>query len=267
MAQSGVSAQVRRLEAELGQSLFDRTAREVRLTEVGAAVLQRARAALQEVAGARLAVDELTGMVRGHVVVGMVVACSGLDLPELLAGFHRAHPNVEITLSEDNSDRLLEALQRGQLDMALVGLASAPPAGIETQVILDEAFVAAVHPTDVLARRSSVTLDALSERALICLPRGTGLRTCLEDACADAGFQPRVAFEASAPTMLAEIAGRGLGVAILPESVAGSRPTELHALAITHPRLRGRIELAWRAQAAVSPAARALRDHARAALR
>jgi DNA-binding transcriptional LysR family regulator len=65
VAQPGVSAQIRRLERELGQQLLDRSARAVRLTEVGAAVLPYARAALQAVDGARLAVDELTGLLRG----------------------------------------------------------------------------------------------------------------------------------------------------------------------------------------------------------
>src|SRR5215467_2743014 len=70
VAQPGVSAQVRRLESELGQQLLDRSGRSVRLTEAGTAVLPFARAALGAVASARLAVDELTGLVRGQVSVG-----------------------------------------------------------------------------------------------------------------------------------------------------------------------------------------------------
>src|SRR5664279_2469923 len=96
VAQPGVSAQVRQLERELGQDLFDRSGRAVRLTEAGTAVLLYARAALGSAAGARLAVDELTGLVRGHVAVGMVVACSSYDLANLLADFHHAYPAVEI---------------------------------------------------------------------------------------------------------------------------------------------------------------------------
>jgi DNA-binding transcriptional LysR family regulator len=89
IAQPGVSAQIRHLERELGQDLFDRSGRAVRLTEAGTAVLLYARAALGAAAGARLVVDELTGLVRGHVAVGMVVACSSYDLANLLADFHR----------------------------------------------------------------------------------------------------------------------------------------------------------------------------------
>jgi DNA-binding transcriptional LysR family regulator len=266
VAQPGVSAQIRRLERELGQALFDRSARGVRLTEVGAAVLPYARAALGAVAGARLAVDELTGLVRGRVALGMVVACSSLDLPDLLAGFHQQHPAVEITLAEANSDRLLAALQAGQLDLALVGLAAAPPPGIQTQVVADEALLAAVGHGDALAAHATLSLGAILERPIISLPRGTGVRTCLDAACAAAGFQPRIAFEASDLNMVAQLAARGLGVAVLPESVARAHAATLHAIAVTRPPLRSRIELAWRAEGPTSPAAQALIRHARRAL-
>ena len=88
VAQPGVSAQVRRLESELGQQLLDRSGRSVRLTEVGSAVLPFARAALDAVTNARLAVDDLAGLVRGQVTVGMVSGCRALPVlaRELLAG-------------------------------------------------------------------------------------------------------------------------------------------------------------------------------------
>lgn len=268
VAQPGVSAQVRRLERELGQVLLDRSGGTVRLTEVGAAVLPYARAALGAVAGVRLTVDALTGLVRGHVTVGMVASISShdVDLPGLLAGFHHDHPGVEITLSEANSDRLVDALQAGQLDVALVGLAATSPLGLAIEVVVNEPLVVVVSHGDVLARRKTVTLDAIGDRALISLPRGTGLRSCIDDAFSSAGFQPHIAFEASDPHVLAQLAGRGLGVAILPEPVARAHPSELHALALTRPRLRGRIALAWRAEEPTSPAAQAFISHARSAL-
>src|SRR6266567_3479820 len=102
VAQPGVSAQVRRLESELGQQLLDRSGRSVRLTEVGAAVLPFARAALRAVSNARLAVDELAGLVRGQVTVGMVSGCALPVLAELLARFHHHYPGVAIALVEDD---------------------------------------------------------------------------------------------------------------------------------------------------------------------
>lgn len=263
VAQPGVSAQIRQLERELGQDLLDRSGRKVRLTEIGAAVLPYARAALEAVANARLTVDELTGLVRGHVAVGMVVSCSSLDLPNLLAEFHQNHPAVEITLAEANSDRLIEGLQAGYFDMAFIGLAGTNPVGIEILLVADEELVAVVSYDDPLTARTWITLNEMRGLALVSLPIGTGLRAAIDDACAIAGFQPRVAFEASDPRILTQLASRGLGVAIVPESVANAYRKEVHAITIASPQIRGRLALAWRAEGPISPAARALIDHAR----
>ncbi len=263
VAQPGVSAQIRQLERELGQALFDRSGRTVRLTEAGAAALEYARAALQAASGARLAVDELTGLLRGRVSVGMVVACASLDLSELLAEFHRRHPRVEIGLREANSDRLLEALGSGELDLAFVALGTATPFGIETRVLVDEPIVAAVARGDPLAGASAITIDALRTRPLIGMPRGTGVRTCVDAACAAAGFQPTTALEASNPGTVAQLAVRGLGLAMLPESVALAFAPSLHVLPVEGVSLRGRLALAWRKDGQVGPAARALIELAR----
>lgn len=267
-AQPGVSAQVRRLERELGQDLFDRSGRAVRLTEAGAAMLPYARAALAAVEGARLAVDELVGLLRGRISVGTVTSTPSrdLDLPALLADFQRDYPGVEITLSEDSSDRMVEALRDGRLDLALVSLGGKNPPGIETRVVTDERLVAAVNRNDPLAEKTAIPLEVLAERSLICLPRGTGIRSVVEAACATAGFRPRVAFEAGDPNVLARLASRGLGVAILPESHADYYDAELHAIALTNPVLRGSVDLAWRAEGPIGPAARELIGRARAAL-
>jgi DNA-binding transcriptional LysR family regulator len=262
VAQPGVSAQVRRLEAELGQQLLDRSGRSVTLTEVGAAVLPFARAALDALDGARLAVDQLAGLVRGQVAVGMVSGCALPSLAELLADFHRRYPGVTIALAEDGSDRLLELLRDGTLDLALIGAAGPATEGVQTAVVVDDGLVAAVSPEDPLAVQRSVTVADLRDQPLVSLPRGTGVRTALDAACAGAGFTPRIVLEASALPMVAQLAERGLGVAILPASAAPDGA--LLALPIGEPQLRSRLELAWNPSAAHSPAARALIEHTRA---
>ncbi|KOV84039.1 LysR family transcriptional regulator [Nocardia sp. NRRL S-836] len=252
VAQPGVSAQIRRLERELGHDLLDRSGRAVTLTDVGAAVLPLARAALGSVESARRTVEELAGLVRGTVRVGMVVSCGIMDLPELLSAFHAAHPGVEITLAEANSDELIESLVDGRLDLALVGYAGDTPAGLTVRVLADEPLVAAVSSSDPWCGRDSVTLDELLERGLISLPVGTGLRGALDAACGPR--RPRIAFEASAPPMVITLAQRGLGPAILAESMVSG----LHAVRITDPVPWSRLALAWRSEGPHSPAARAL---------
>lgn len=123
-----------------------------------------------------------------------------------------------------------------------------------------------VSHSDPLAKRTTISLKDLHAHPLVSLPRGTGMRTCIDEACAAAGLQPRIAFEASDPSVLAQLASRGLGVAILPQAAADAHPAELHAIAITRPQMRARLALAWRAQGPISPAARALITHARGTL-
>lgn len=265
VAQPGVSAQIAQLERELGQPLFDRSGRTVRLTEAGEAVLPYARAALAAVSGARLAVQELTGLLRGRVAIGTVTSLgTDTNLPGLLAGFHDLHPGVEITLQEDTSDRLLQGVLDGRFDLAFAGLAGPAPQGLGTRTVIDTALVAAVAPGHELAGRPSVRLRTLERHPLIVLPVGTGMRTAVDAACAAAGFRPRVAFEAGNPEVLATLAERGLGVALLPAGLAAARPG-LRALTLTRPAVRSRLVLAWRL-ASASPAARALTRHARAFL-
>ncbi|MBP2401319.1 HTH-type transcriptional regulator GltC [Streptomyces netropsis] len=266
VAQPGISAQIRKLERELGQELLDRSGRTVRPTEAGEAVLPYARAALGAVSGARQAVEELTGLLRGQVTIGTVTSLGpSIDLPALLAGFHHDHPAVEIGLTADTSDRLLEAVAGGRIDLAVVGLAGEPPPGVGVQIVVDEALVVAVSHDDPLAARTTLALGALADRPIMSLPRGTGLRASVENACAAAGFRPHVAFEAGDPNVLAQLAARGLGVAVVPESVARAHAAQLHTVGF-RPALRGVLALAWRTEGPVGPAARAVVRHARAHL-
>lgn len=265
VAQPAVSAQIGRLERELGQRLLDRSRREVRPTAAGAAVLPYAKAALAAVEDVRLAVDELSQLVRGTVTIGTVTA-HPVDVPGLLAEFHAQYPNVEITLSTANSDELIEAVRGGDLDLAIVSVGpSEQPAGLDIEVVTDEPVDAAVGLADELAEHATVSLAQLAQRPLITLPVGTGIRRQLDQVCAAVGVSPRIAFEASTPQALAELAERGLGVAILPRSMARGRPG-LRPLRLT-PELRGRLVLAWRASGPRSPAARVLVDRARELLR
>ena len=257
VSQPGVSAQVRRLERELGEELLDRSDRTVRPTAVGAAVLPYARAALAAVDGARIAVSELTGLLRGRAAIGTVTS-PGVDLAALLAAFHDQHPMVEIALSAGDTDQLAAEVLTGQLDAAILSIGADAPDGLRVQVIVDQPIVAAVGLDHELATRDVIALADLAGQPLISLPRGSGLRARLDEACATAAISPHVAFEASSPEVVADLAAHGLGVAFLPGPFAEFRRDRLAVLQIGAPELRGRLVLAWRASGPPSPAGRAL---------
>jgi DNA-binding transcriptional LysR family regulator len=266
VAQPGVSAQIRQLERELGQTLLDRTGRTVRPTPAGAAIVPYARTVLNALDGIRQTTDELAGLVRGHLTLGMVASISTLriDLPALLAGFHREYPGIEITLTEDRSDQLLTGVRNGHLDLAFIGVGpDTSTGGLDIHVVASEPVVIAVSAEHPLARRRSVSLTSIREHALITLPRGTGLRSRIDAAFHSAGYQPRITFEASDPRLLATLARHGLGAAIIPASAA-KYEDELHVLTLTNPGIDGHIALVARADGPASPTTKAFLQHATA---
>jgi DNA-binding transcriptional LysR family regulator len=260
VAQPGVSAQIRRLERELGEELFDRSERQIRLTAAGEALLPFARAALDAVERGRQAIAALRGLASGQVTVGMVPSASfhDVDLPGLLADFRTAHPGVAISLVEARADRLLELIGAREIDLAFTAIAGVLPDEFDGIVLNDDRLGAAVGRNHAWARKPSITLEELHHEALICLPVGAGMRTLLDEACSVAGFTAQVALEASDPSVVAQLAAAGLGIAVLPESIIRAFPRALHGIELTGIELRGQVVLAWRAGGVHSPAAREL---------
>ncbi|MFJ9370014.1 LysR family transcriptional regulator [Nocardia sp. NPDC101769] len=262
VAQSGISAQIKALERELGQALFERGARTARLTAAGRALVPHAQAVLDAVAAGRAAVVALTGLLHGHVSVGAIQLSStrGVDLPYLLSSFHHEHPGVDVSLVEDTAAVLMRRLREGQLDVLITSLTEAEPPGVCIRELHRETVVAAMLPSDPLAARTHVTLGQLSSRRLIALTEGSGLRRQLDRAVAQAGTRMRITFEAGHPGLLVTMAARGLGIALVPESalahddrVVGVRVPELPP---------GRIGIAWRDAGAADPATEMFIEHA-----
>jgi DNA-binding transcriptional LysR family regulator len=263
ISQSGVSAQIRALEHDLGATLIDRSGRTATLTTAGAAALEHAHAILASVKAVRQAVDDVTGLIRGRLVVGMVTACTVSTLFDALATFHLAHPGVEISLVEDNSDRLIEDVRSGETDLALIGAAGTPPMGLGALTIVSERLVAAVPAGHPLAKRQQATLIDISTYPIVCLPQGTGIRTVFDQACAANGIQPNIALEASAPAAVADLAIRGLGIAILSQSMTAGFDGRLNALALDDIETPAVLALIWKKTS--DPALRELVAHAHAA--
>lgn len=219
ISQPGISAQIRQLEEELGATLIDRSGRRATLTAVGEVVRAHAESVLAGVGALRRSVDELLGLVRGSLTVGMVTACTVTPLFDALASFHRAHPGVEVTLVEDDSRTLVQRVREGGVDLALVGAAAKAPEGVDSWTVLSEPLAAAVPHGHPLAGTGGLTLAELGAHPLICLPQGTGIRAVLDGLCAAHGLTPTVALQASAPDAVLTLAARALGMAVLSASM------------------------------------------------
>jgi DNA-binding transcriptional LysR family regulator len=248
ISQSGDSAQIKALENELGADLFDRSGRTARLTEAGREALPFARAALGAVTGLRQVVDEVRGVIRGRLTVGMVTACEVKPLFAALAAFHRDHPAIDLELVEDDSRSLLDGVHAGRYDVALVGIAGSAPEHLCTHVIVEEGLVALTPPGSDLAGAGRVPIAQLTAYPLVTMPQGTGIRAVLDDAFQAQGLVADVALVASAPAAVADLAARGMGVAVLSASMAAGFG-ELTAVPIDDVPLRALLALVWRPKA------------------
>jgi DNA-binding transcriptional LysR family regulator len=262
ISQSGISAQIRELERQLGTALFDRSGRVATLTVAGEAALPHARAALAAAARVREAVDQVTGLLRGRLVVGMVTACTVEPLFDALASFHRAHPGIEIELFEDNSDRLIERIREGRADLALIAAAGEAPADLPGATIVSEPIVALVPAGHPLAGRTRARLADVCRHPLVSLPEGTGIRAVLDQASTAHGLRPVIALQASAPDAVVDLARRGLGLAIVSASMAATYP-DLDPVTISDVRVPAVLALVW--GSGDGPALAELARHARRA--
>lgn len=257
IAQPAVSAQIKRLEAELGARLFDRTTRRVVLTHAGELLLVRARSVLDQLDGARTDLDELAGVLRGHLRVAATPVVGSLDLPRLLAQFHRSYPDVTITLRSGLVAELLADVDSGAVDVVVAPLHADLPAKYVGQPLVAEHLVL-VTP---LGHRPGATLASVADEPFVCLPAGSGLRAILVDAARAEGFEPRVPFETHSPASIRDLVAAGLGVALLAESAARAPgpDVEVHELspAPAHPA----IGLIHSRRTELTPTARAWRRH------
>ncbi|MTD17349.1 LysR family transcriptional regulator [Nakamurella sp. YIM 132087] len=255
VSQSGVSAQIRKLEHELGEELLDRTGLRVTPTHAGVAVLPHARAALAAVAAVREAIGEVTGLLRGRVTVGMVTACAIPALFEGLQRFRAAHPDVEMRLTESGSDDLLAGVRDGRFDVVLTGLAGPPPADVQAVTVVDDELV--LVRADAGPVPGPCGLADIAAGPLVTLVPGSGVRTAFENACAAAGLRPVVGLEAGSPEAVLALVRRGLGIGVVARSMVGEGTglavSEFDGVAV-------RSQLVLLRRSAASPAARALLD-------
>ncbi len=259
IAQPAVSQQIRGLEEELGVLVFDRIGKRVTLTEAGRALLPHARQILHLVETAENEVRERGELKRGRASLGAPPTVSTHVLPARLTQFKQQHPGLEVLLREAGTETLLRQIEEGRIDLAIVA-SDVLPSTVESVPFLDERYVLAVsvqHP--FLGRRQSVRLADLSQEPFILFPEGYKLREVTLSACAEAGFEPRVALDGGAMQSALEFVGAGLGVALVPELAL----TEVHGikpLRILDQDLRRRLGLTWLRARSLSPAARALRE-------
>ncbi|HEY0152476.1 MAG TPA: LysR family transcriptional regulator [Longimicrobium sp.] len=228
IAQPPLSQQIRRLERRLGGDLFHREKRSVRLTEAGTALLPQARALLAAAAETGARIRRITAGEVGSLVIGFTPSALFSPLPAAVREYRERFPEVGVELRQYFPYDFDEVLRRGALDVAIVrepdrasGHSGAGD-GIMTLPILRERFVAALPAAHRLAGRESLALAELAGEPFVLFPEEItpGLYWRVREICAEAGFQPRVVQIASEWQTILSLVEAGLGVSLVPESLA-----------------------------------------------
>lgn len=261
IAQPAVSAQIRRLETELGVPLLLRSTRRVSLTAAGDLFLTRTRRVLGELDAARAEVDEQASVLRGRVALGATQVLGAFDLPGALAGFHQRCPAVALSLRSGRIAELQQALDHGQVDLVLGPIHADLPARYTARPLVGEQLVVITPPGHPLARGTRVGLAELREDPFVCLPVGSGLRDLLSSAAAAAGTGIRVQFEAAAPVGVRELVAAGLGVALSARSTALTPGPPVAVLELDHAPAHPPIGLIQYRERSLPAAARACHRH------
>ncbi len=249
ISQPALSIQVRELETILGGALVERGGRPIRLTRLGAAVAERAREILRAVDDlpdlARAAGGPLTGPLR----LGIIPTVAPYLLPGIVKGVAARLPGADLHPREAVTQRLVEALQDGRLDTAIVAIPVSEPA-LEERVLFEEEFVL-VRPA-AEAGQPVPGPEGLRGMRLLLLEEGHCFRDQALSFCGmpSAGAQTpmQTPMEGSSLATLVQMVAAGIGVTLIPEMAV---PVETRSAAVSvarlpEPRPSRRIGMVWR---------------------
>ncbi|MFC9286016.1 LysR family transcriptional regulator [Streptomyces sp. NPDC057052] len=218
VTQPGLSHQFQTLEREVGGPLLERLPRGVRLTPAGRSMLPHARAALAEAGRATVSARRAAGVSTGELHLAALYSVSSGVLPTVLGQWRRQHPGIRIRLFEHRrGDQMAQAMAAGQADVA-VGPLPDDWEGTARHIGTEE-FVIVTHADDPVAsfdRAPDVRLSDLAEREWVHFTPDSGLSDILDQACAAAGFRPRVAVRTEQAPSAIEYAAAGLGPTLVP---------------------------------------------------
>jgi DNA-binding transcriptional LysR family regulator len=221
VSQPALSEQIKKLEDELGVVLFERTSRGALLTDAGQALFPQAQTVLAQAEAAVDIARTVAHGVVGSLTLGFIDSAALAILPPLIRRFLERYPQVKLRLRELGTHQQLEAVEAGEIDVGIVRGPVWNPR-LAGRRIATESLLVALPAHHRLADAKVVALGDLHDEGFITYPaeRHAGLYEEMLRLCHTAGFDPRIVQEASEISTICALVGAGLGVAIVPASVA-----------------------------------------------
>jgi DNA-binding transcriptional LysR family regulator len=220
ISQPPLSQQIRSLEDELGIKLFERTKRQVQLTEAGKVFLEHSYLVLAQLEQAIEVTQRIGRGEVGRLAIGFVDSATYTLLPNILRVWREQFPAVELRLHELTTQEQIHALHHNQIDVGVVRSAIIEP-GLSTECVLQESLVLALSQTHPLSAQTKVSLSTLADELFILFPAKLGpvFYEQIIQLCQQAGFRPKVAQEAVQMQTIVGLVAAGMGIAFVPASM------------------------------------------------
>jgi LysR family transcriptional regulator, cyn operon transcriptional activator len=258
VSQPALSQQIRQLEESLGVTLFDRTGRQVRLTDAGKAYRLYARRALLDLEAGKRALHDVQDLSRGTLRLGMTPTFTSYLAGPLVEAFQRHYQGITLALKEMPQDRLEDMLSDDQLDLG-IGFDEARSPDIEAQPLFVETLALVVGKAHPCAGKRTIGLRALNDESLILLSGEFATREQIDRYCWQHAVNPRVAIEANSVGMVMEMVRRTTLSTLLPAAIATQHP-DLFAVSLKPGLLKRTAVLLRRKGAYQSAASRAFSE-------
>lgn len=216
VSQPSLSHQIMKLEGELGAKLFSRKGSTIALTALGQAFLPKVEAILQLLREAQTQTREMVEIESGRVVLGVIPTVTPFLLPNLLAGFVKRHPQIDVRVKEDSSEVLQQWLREETIDLAIMP----PPLQAEDVTYTEltrERLFAIVGEDHPLRDEKQLTLKQLAGAPFLSLKHGHCFREDTFTAFHDAKVEPRIIFESGCFLTILNMVKAGVGVSVMPE--------------------------------------------------
>jgi len=263
-SQSAVSQAIATLEGEVGAKLIERDRGGVLPTPAGAALAHHADGILARIEAAETEVEAIAGGRGGRLRVASFPTAGGTLLPRAIASLRASHPGVELTLAEDEPDRIAPRLRAGEFDLALLfefpGVGERLGAGLRRFELLEDPLHLALPASHRLARRRRVRLEDLSEEPWVQTSATSPCARHVVRSCHAAGFEPRVSFESDDYQTVQGLVAAGVGVALIPQMALSARRSDIEIRALDPGSPVRRVLAAVRRGAAVTPAVATMLD-------
>ncbi len=264
VSQPNITVAIKKLEAELGIQLFDRSQKQLSLTPEGAVFLNRVELVLRNIQDAVLEVNDYKQLQKGTIKIGIPSMIGAYLFPRIFSSFQKQYDHLDIYLYEEGSMAIREQLERDELDFGIVIISNVPQ-NLSSLKITTSQIMACVHENNPLAQKESISIDDMKDTDLIMLKDGSYLREMVQSKLKNAGITPNVVLESNQIETIKGLVASGVGMAFLLDFVVEDTPG-IKSLPLAEP-LNVDVGLAWKKDRYISKAAKAFMDFCRMTLK